>query len=72
MGGIKLKVLIAVVIVSVAIAGGEWVGAQVHHVVGGDRGWDPSTDIASWSSARIFSVGDKICKRPPLSLPLRK
>ncbi|KAH7838678.1 hypothetical protein Vadar_029781 [Vaccinium darrowii] len=60
MGGIKLKVLIAVVIVSVAIAGGEWVGAPVHHVVGGDRGWDPSTDVASWSSARIFSVGDKI------------
>ncbi|MCD7466071.1 hypothetical protein HAX54_002421 [Datura stramonium] len=35
-------------------------GAQVHHVVGDDRGWDPSTDVASWSSERIFRVGDKI------------
>ncbi|OWM85609.1 mavicyanin-like [Punica granatum] len=35
-------------------------GAQVHHVVGGDVGWDPSSDIASWAAGRIFSVGDKI------------
>ncbi|KAK4369722.1 hypothetical protein RND71_009197 [Anisodus tanguticus] len=36
------------------------VGAQVYHVVGEDRGWDPSTDVASWSSKRVFRVGDKI------------
>lgn len=37
-------------------------GAQVHHVVGEDRGWDPSSDVASWSSQRVFRVGDKICE----------
>ncbi|OVA10063.1 Plastocyanin-like [Macleaya cordata] len=36
------------------------VEAQVHHVVGGDLGWDPSTDIQSWSSNRDFRVGDSI------------
>ena len=50
------------VVVSAAI-GGEWVvNAQVHHVLGGD----PASD--SWSSGRIFRVGDKICKALSLSL----
>ncbi|WMV53045.1 hypothetical protein MTR67_046430 [Solanum verrucosum] len=35
-------------------------GDPVHHVVGEDRGWDPSTDVASWYSQRVFRVGDKI------------
>ncbi|GMH30264.1 hypothetical protein Nepgr_032107 [Nepenthes gracilis] len=34
--------------------------AQVHHVVGDDRGWDESCDIASWSAGRVFRVGDFI------------
>ncbi|XP_054779177.1 blue copper protein-like [Prosopis cineraria] len=34
--------------------------ANVHHVVGGDRGWDPSSDLSAWSSARTFRVGDEI------------
>ncbi|KAA8520175.1 hypothetical protein F0562_014431 [Nyssa sinensis] len=54
-----LKQFIALVVISLAI-GGKWVGAQVHHVVGGDRGWDPSSDVGSWSSDRVFRVGDKI------------
>ncbi|KAL6992848.1 hypothetical protein U1Q18_010994 [Sarracenia purpurea var. burkii] len=65
-----MRLFVALVAVSVSI-GGKWVGAQVeqvvggdraqvHHVVGDDRGWDPSTDIGSWSSGRIFRVGDKI------------
>uniref|UniRef100_A0A5B7A0F5 Putative Copper binding protein 9 n=1 Tax=Davidia involucrata TaxID=16924 RepID=A0A5B7A0F5_DAVIN len=54
-----VKQFIALVVILVAI-GGKWVGAQVHHVVGGDRGWDPSSDVGSWSSGRIFRVGDKI------------
>ncbi|XP_057463414.1 uclacyanin 1-like [Actinidia eriantha] len=59
MEGVKLWIAVVVVLVSI---GGRWAGAQaqVHHVVGGDRGWDPSSDLASWSSARIFAVGDKI------------
>ncbi|PSR98395.1 Uclacyanin 1 like [Actinidia chinensis var. chinensis] len=57
MGGVKLLVAVVVVVVGLA---GRWAGAQVHHVVGADRGWDPSSDLASWSSARIFTVGDKI------------
>jgi len=54
-------VIIALVIISVSL-GDKWVGveAQLHHVVGGDRGWDPSSDVASWPSGRIFRVGDKI------------
>ncbi|KAK7359856.1 hypothetical protein VNO77_01821 [Canavalia gladiata] len=39
---------------------GKWVEAEVHHVVGGDRGWDPNTDLVSWSSGRVFRVGDQI------------
>ncbi|KAG9445294.1 hypothetical protein H6P81_016634 [Aristolochia fimbriata] len=34
--------------------------AQVHHVVGGDRGWEPATDVGEWSAGRVFRVGDKI------------
>ncbi|KAL7242986.1 hypothetical protein ACSBR1_015402 [Camellia fascicularis] len=61
MAGGKLYMMIGLVVVvfSVAIAG-KSVVAQTHHVVGGDRGWDPSSDLASWSSGRIFTVGDKI------------
>ncbi|KAJ6756712.1 PEELING CUPREDOXIN putative-RELATED [Salix purpurea] len=50
------KTLMALVIVSVSLN----VGAQVHHIVGGDHGWHPYTDIGSWSSATTFRVGDKI------------
>ncbi|KAF9664435.1 hypothetical protein SADUNF_Sadunf16G0018600 [Salix dunnii] len=50
------KIMMALVMVSVSLN----VGAQVHHIVGGDRGWHPYTDIGSWSSARTFRVGDKI------------
>uniref|UniRef100_A0A803NYT5 Phytocyanin domain-containing protein n=1 Tax=Cannabis sativa TaxID=3483 RepID=A0A803NYT5_CANSA len=40
--------------------GGKWAEAQVHHVVGGDRGWDASHDIATWASGKTFRVGDQI------------
>ncbi|KAE8715601.1 tropinone reductase-like protein [Hibiscus syriacus] len=55
-----LKMVIVAVVVMEATLGGKKAGAQVHHVVGGDQGWDPSSDVASWSSGRSFSVGDKI------------
>jgi hypothetical protein len=45
-----------VVGMSMDVAGGE-----VHHVVGGDHGWDPNSDILSWSSGKVFRVGDQIC-----------
>ncbi|XP_059307155.1 uclacyanin 1-like [Lycium ferocissimum] len=54
MGAMKLLV-VAIVFTAATVA-----GAQVHHVVGEDRGWDPSTNVASWSSNRVFRVGDKI------------
>ncbi len=57
--GIGLKVFVALFVVSVAI-GGKWVGAQVHHVVGGERGWHPEADLRSWCSGRAFRVGDKL------------
>ncbi|KAL8160793.1 hypothetical protein V2J09_012282 [Rumex salicifolius] len=31
-----------------------------HHVVGDDRGWDPTSDVGSWAAARIFVVGDSL------------
>ena len=56
MAGVKLVVaLLLLVYVS-------WAGALVHHVVGGDRGWDTSSDVQAWLSNKVFRVGDKICK----------
>ncbi|EEF33956.1 Cucumber peeling cupredoxin, putative [Ricinus communis] len=61
----KMTVLaLGVVLISV-VSGGKWVEAAdnnrvTHHVVGGDRGWDSSTDMGSWSAARTFRVGDRI------------
>ncbi|KAH8486027.1 hypothetical protein H0E87_027473 [Populus deltoides] len=52
------KILMVLVLVLVLVSLND--GAQVHHVVGGDRGWHPYSDIGSWSSARTFRVGDKI------------
>ncbi|KAL2495531.1 Uclacyanin 1 [Forsythia ovata] len=60
MAGVKVLIAhVLVVLVSVSLRRQE-VSAQVHHVVGGDRGWDPDSDIASWLSGRVFRQGDKI------------
>ncbi|KAF5474917.1 hypothetical protein F2P56_006769 [Juglans regia] len=56
----KMVDVALVLLISLSQLGGNWVEAQVHHVVGGDRGWDQSSDVSSWSSARNFRVGDKI------------
>ncbi|CAK8531316.1 unnamed protein product [Lathyrus sativus] len=58
-GGIIVFAVVAVVAamtmsIDVAAAG------EVNHVVGGDHGWDPTSDILYWSSDRIFRVGDQI------------
>ncbi|KAK7303370.1 hypothetical protein RJT34_14274 [Clitoria ternatea] len=60
MGGNKGMNLCAVLVMM--LVGGKWVEveAEVHHVVGGDRGWDPASDLVSWSSGRVFRVGDQI------------
>nr|XP_016501431.1 PREDICTED: mavicyanin-like [Nicotiana tabacum] len=59
MGAKKLLVVtVAAVLLTAAMVAGAH--DQVQHVVGEDRGWDPSSDVASWSSGRIFRVGDKI------------
>ncbi|XP_015057066.1 early nodulin-like protein 1 [Solanum pennellii] len=54
------RIFLVVAIVFTAVATAVVAGAPVHHVVGEDRGWDPSTDITSWYSQRVFRVGDKI------------
>ncbi|KAJ7967775.1 Early nodulin-like protein [Quillaja saponaria] len=59
MAGFNKMMILALVIIS-ASSDAKWVTAQVHHVVGGDRGWDQSSDLDSWSSGRVFTVGDKI------------
>ncbi|TMW95709.1 hypothetical protein EJD97_008457 [Solanum chilense] len=54
------RIFLVVAIVFTAVATVVVAGDPVHHVVGEDRGWDPSTDITSWYSQRVFRVGDKI------------
>lgn len=34
----------------------------VDHVVGGDPGWEATTDVATWAVNKIFRVGDSICE----------
>ncbi|AES64456.1 putative cupredoxin [Medicago truncatula] len=53
MGGI-------IVVMAVAMMSMDVATSEVHHVVGGDHGWDPNSDILSWSSGRVFRVGDQI------------
>ncbi|KAK2992237.1 hypothetical protein RJ640_005724 [Escallonia rubra] len=57
MAGVKLFTALLLVFVTI---GGQWAAAQVHHVVGGDGGWNPSSNLGSWSSGRTFRIGDKI------------
>ncbi|KAM7525272.1 hypothetical protein LguiA_015174 [Lonicera macranthoides] len=59
--GLLKLVFVMVVVVGLSTGGKGMVEGQVHHhVVGDDRGWDPSSDLLSWSSARTFRVGDNI------------
>jgi hypothetical protein len=39
--------------------------APVHHVVGGDPGWDVASDVLAWSAGRHFAVGESLCKSSP-------
>ncbi|CAK9311710.1 unnamed protein product [Citrullus colocynthis] len=56
-----MKKLVAVLTVAFVVSTVAPVaGAETHHVVGGDRGWDVDSDIGSWSAGRTFRVGDKI------------
>ncbi|KAK4837229.1 hypothetical protein QYF36_003802 [Acer negundo] len=56
----KMLLVWVVIMAAVSCLGGKLANAQLHHVVGGDRGWESSTDVAAWSSGRVFRVGDKI------------
>lgn len=31
-----------------------------HHIVGDDRGWDPSSDVAAWAAPQNFLIGDSL------------
>ncbi|XP_070031525.1 early nodulin-like protein 14 isoform X2 [Nicotiana tomentosiformis] len=67
MGAKKLLVVaVAAILFTAAMVAGA--DDQVHHVVGEDRGWDPSSDVASWSSGRVFRVGDKISQESVVEL----
>ena len=48
------------VLVCVALIARKALAAQ--HVVGGNQGWDESTDFNSWSSGQKFKVGDQLGK----------
>ena len=61
MGEVQKMVVLGVVIVAMTMTlRVKWAEAQVHHVVGGDLGWDASHDISSWASGKTFRVGDQI------------
>jgi hypothetical protein len=62
MGGIIVGVIVVVAMIM------DVATSEVHHVVGGDHGWDPNSDILSWSSGRVFRVGDQICMSFSLSI----
>ncbi|WCJ28119.1 hypothetical protein M5689_009828 [Euphorbia peplus] len=57
MAGAGVKIWAAVWL---CLATVHFVAGQVQHVVGEDRGWEAGSDVASWSSARNFRVGDNI------------
>ncbi|KAK9706341.1 hypothetical protein RND81_07G117500 [Saponaria officinalis] len=54
----KNNVMVLIVMMVLFVHGGTWAEAQVHHVVGDDRGWDLASNIASWADGRTFTVGD--------------
>ncbi|XP_061340821.1 mavicyanin-like [Gastrolobium bilobum] len=58
--GFQIQGMMMVVLVVMVISGTAQAQTHVHHVVGGDRGWDPTSDLVSWSSGRVFRVGDQI------------
>ncbi|KAJ4975251.1 hypothetical protein NE237_000357 [Protea cynaroides] len=55
-----LLVLITVMVSLSVVQGERGVAAEVHHIVGGDRGWEITSDISAWSADRLFRVGDTI------------
>ena len=57
MAGMKVLVAVLLLVVYVSL-----VGAQSHHVVGGDRGWAKASEVTEWLSDKVFRVGDKICE----------
>lgn len=60
-GGTILGVVVVVALAAMSMTMNLAAAAEVNHVVGGDHGWDPTSDILYWSSDRIFRVGDQIC-----------
>ena len=44
------------------------VGAQIHHVVGGDRGSTKASEVQEWLFDKVFKVGDKLCESCDRSL----
>ncbi|GAB4826514.1 hypothetical protein Ancab_033410 [Ancistrocladus abbreviatus] len=57
---LKKKVMLMAAMTMALVCADRVAEAQVHHVVGDDRGWDTSSDVASWAAGRIFTVGDFI------------
>ncbi|KAL5097476.1 hypothetical protein RYX36_001803 [Vicia faba] len=60
MGGAIIVMVVVVVVTAMNVTMDVVAAAEVNHVVGGDHGWDPTSDILYWSSDRIFRVGDQI------------
>jgi hypothetical protein len=59
-GGLLMKVFVGMLMVVGVVVGAQLPAEEVHHVVGGQVGWHPQVNLASWSSGRLFTVGDKL------------
>lgn len=60
---VPMMMMMIMMMMAVSLGGGKWAAAaEVHHVVGGDRGWDLPSNVDAWSSGRVFRVGDKLCE----------
>ncbi|KAL4585397.1 hypothetical protein LXL04_010017 [Taraxacum kok-saghyz] len=56
--------LLMVLFFATVVVGGKFAGAQlVHHVLSDDRTSDTTTDVGSWTSGRMYRVGDHLLFR---------
>ncbi|KAH9609603.1 hypothetical protein KSS87_014075 [Heliosperma pusillum] len=68
----KNNLMVLVVLVLLFVHGWKETEAQVHHVVGDDRGWNLTSNIASWAAARTFTVGDFLFEQLSSQQPVQR
>ncbi|KAJ0986997.1 hypothetical protein J5N97_005353 [Dioscorea zingiberensis] len=59
-GSLGFVAIVVGVVAAMASFGVVVASEGMHHLVGGDPGWDAASDVGAWSYERIFRVGDYI------------